>query len=413
MANPEHLAKLKEGVEAWNQWRKTHPIVADFSEADLSRANLSDANLNEADLSRANLSDANLNEADLGQANLNGADLGGANLYLAYFRGAKLQRAYLRGADLNRADLREADLRGAFFGEVVFHFANLNGANLSGANLSGADLTGADLGQADLGGANLGKASLRNAILRESYLGDANLGATDLSGADLSGADLSGADLSGARLIGTIFEQANLTGCVVYGISVWDVRLEGAIQSNLVVTPKQECAIQVDNLEVAQFVYLLLNNERIRHVIDTITSKVVLILGRFTEERKAVLDALRDELRRRDYLPVLFDFQKPDSKDLTGTVTTLANMARFIIADLTDPSSVPHELAMVVPGTVVPVQPILSVGQREYAIFPDLRRRHHWVLEPYQYESEQSLMEHLVDGVIAPAEAKAKELRRQ
>ena len=22
MANPEHLAKLKEGVEVWNQWRK-------------------------------------------------------------------------------------------------------------------------------------------------------------------------------------------------------------------------------------------------------------------------------------------------------------------------------------------------------------------------------------------------------
>ena len=33
--------------------------------------------------------------------------------------------------------------------------------------------------------------------------------------------------------------------------------------------------------------------------IDTITSKVVLILGRFTEERKKVLDALGDELRKR------------------------------------------------------------------------------------------------------------------
>jgi len=70
-------------------------------------------------------------------------------------------------------------------------------------------------------------------------------------------------------------------------------------------------------LEVAQFVYLLVNNQRIRHVIDTITSKIVLILGRFTHERKAVLDALRDELRKRDYLPILFDFDKPASRDLT------------------------------------------------------------------------------------------------
>ena len=45
----------------------------------------------------------------------------------------------------------------------------------------------------------------------------------------------------------------------------------------------------MDDLEIAQFIYLLLNNQKIRHVIDTITSKIVLILGRFTPERKAVL----------------------------------------------------------------------------------------------------------------------------
>src|SRR5262249_7876269 len=52
-----------------------------------------------------------------------------------------------------------------------------------------------------------------------------------------------------------------------------------------------------------------------------------------------------EELRKHDLLPILFDFEKPDNRDLTGTVQTLANMARFIIADLTDPSCVPHELA--------------------------------------------------------------------
>jgi hypothetical protein len=35
-------------------------------------------------------------------------------------------------------------------------------------------------------------------------------------------------------------------------------------------------------------------------VIDAITSKLVLILGRFTPERKTILDAIRDELRKRD-----------------------------------------------------------------------------------------------------------------
>ncbi len=92
----------------------------------------------------------------------------------------------------------------------------------------------------------------------------------------------------------------------------------------------------------------MLKNEKVRQVIDTITSKVVLILGRFTEERKAVLDAIREELRHRDFAPILFDFDKPASKDITGTVETLARMARFIIADLTDPSSIPYELGTVV-----------------------------------------------------------------
>ncbi|MFZ0912888.1 MAG: hypothetical protein WAN09_06320 [Candidatus Korobacteraceae bacterium] len=164
---------------------------------------------------------------------------------------------------------------------------------------------------------------------------------------------------------------------------------------------------------MAQFIYLLLNNERIRSVIDTITSKVVLILGRFTPERKVVLEAIRDELRKRDYLPVLFDFEKPAGKDLTGTISTLANMARFVIADLTDPSSVPHELATLVPNTVVPVQTIILEGQREYAMFPDLKTRYHWVLEPRQYKSQELLIAQLGETVIAPAEAKAKELARK
>jgi hypothetical protein len=51
-ANPEHLAKLKEGVEVWNQWRREHPEAeVDFSNADLSDVDLGGANLDWANLS--------------------------------------------------------------------------------------------------------------------------------------------------------------------------------------------------------------------------------------------------------------------------------------------------------------------------------------------------------------------------
>ena len=386
MSNPEHLAKLKEGVEAWNQWREQNPEI---------RPDLSDVGIISADLSTA----------DLNWADLSGANLSGTKLDWASLHGANLSGTYLRGAELRRADLS-----GAYLGGV-----NLRGATLSGAELSGADLSGAELGGANLRAANISGANFSGAELRGAHLEGANGFRADLSGANLTEANLTRANLSEANLyratlVGTTLKETNLTGCSVYGISAWDVKLERAIQSNLVITPWGESPIQVDNLEVAQFIYLLLNNEKIRSVIDTITSKVVLILGRFTPERKVVLDAIRDELRKRDYLPVLFDFEKPASKDLTGTISTLANMARFVIADLTDPSSVPHELATLVPNTVVPVQTIILEGQHEYAMFPDLIRRYHWVLEPHQYKSQESLIAHLGETVIAPAEAKAKEL---
>jgi Pentapeptide repeats (8 copies) len=93
MPNDEHVALLKQGVFAWNEWRYENANIC-------------------PDLSAANLSAANLGWANLGGANLRGANLGGANL---------------REANLSGANLREANLRGA---------------NLRGANLTGADLTG-------------------------------------------------------------------------------------------------------------------------------------------------------------------------------------------------------------------------------------------------------------------------------
>jgi hypothetical protein len=156
-----------------------------------------------------------------------------------------------------------------------------------------------------------------------------------------------------------------------------------------------------------------LNNKKIRDVIDTITSKVVLILGRFTLERKAVLAAIREELRQRSYLPVLFDFDKPAQRDMTETVSTLAHMARFIIADITDAKSIPQELMLIIPNLPsVPIQPLLLASQREYGMFEHFRR-YPWVLEPFLYTDLEELMSSLESKVIAPAESKANAQRKQ
>ena len=389
MANEEHLKILWQGVEAWNRWREENPdIEPDLHKADLRGAALRKANLSGADLRKANLRKANLSGADLTMANSSEVDL--------------------KGADLNGASLIMADLNGANLSE-----ADLTGADLSGVNLSEASLWRADLTGADLRGAALRKADLSGAALRKANLSGADLRKANLSGTDLNRANLSEADLTRSQLVWTNFEEANLTSCSVFGISAWELELSGAIQSDLIITPPDEPTITVDNLEVAQFIYLLLNNERIRDVIDTITSKVVLILGRFTPERKAVLDAIRNELRKHNYLPVLFDFDKPASRDLTETVRTLAHLARFIIADITEPRSIPQELQAIVPGLAVPVQPLLLEGSTgEWGMFQDLRK-YDWVLEVHRYDSLEDLLASLGDRVIAPAEAKAKELAKR
>jgi hypothetical protein len=195
-------------------------------------------------------------------------------------------------------------------------------------------------------------------------------------------------------------------------VSAWSLKLEGVKQQSLIITPENEPEITVDNIEVAQFIYLLLHNEKIRDVIDTVGRKAVLILGRFTADRKAVLDSLRKELRKRDYLPILFDFEVPATRDITETVSLLARMARFIVADLTDPSSIPKELEAIVPSLAVPVQPLLEGASRPYAMFKDYWK-YDWVLPVYRYGGLEPLLLTLADKVIAPAEAKVKALEER
>jgi hypothetical protein len=131
-------------------------------------------------------------------------------------------------------------------------------------------------------------------------------------------------------------------------------------QKDLIITPQWQPSITIDNIKVAQFVYLILNNKKIRDVINTLTSKTVLILGRFTPERKVILDALRDKLREYDLLPIVFDFDRPTDQDFTETIKTLAGPSYFVIADVTNPKSSPLELQATVPDYQIPFVPIIQ-----------------------------------------------------
>jgi uncharacterized protein YjbI with pentapeptide repeats len=374
MANQDHLNALQQGVDAWNAWREQKSdTTPDLSGAKLNRAYLSGADLRKADLSGASLGRANLSGANLSEANLWRAYLSKAHLDAANLRGATLIDANLRLANLRKADLIDANLSGAYLGDAYLIDANLSGADLSGANLSWANLKGANL-----------------------------------SGAYLAYANLSDADIT----------HADLTACHIYGVSAWGLKLSAETrQRNLIIAntsdirTSDEPEITVDNIEVAQFIYLLLHNEKIRDVIDTIGKKGVLLLGRFTEGRISILERLREELRKRGYLPIVFNFDKPETKDFTETVRLLAGLSRFVIADITNPKSTPLELQATVPEIMIPFVPIIEEGEKPFAMLNDLWIKHRdWVFEPLYYSSLDKLVGALDQEIIGPAEVRFDEL---
>jgi uncharacterized protein YjbI with pentapeptide repeats len=110
MANKEQLEILKQGVDAWNKWRKENPKV---------EIDLIEANLIRVDLREAYLWNAKLWNADLSGADLSGADLSGSHLDLTILIGTNLDGVNLRRASLSLANFSSANLKDANLGKTI------------------------------------------------------------------------------------------------------------------------------------------------------------------------------------------------------------------------------------------------------------------------------------------------------
>ncbi len=396
-----------------------------FRNADLPRSNLSGSNLWKADFTEANLSGSNFSNTYISEP-INSKDYKTNFCYsisiIADFNKADLNsvdfsKAKLSGANFTGADFRNAKLTGADFSGAFFYNAKLEGANLVETNLSGAYLTNTFLANADLTKANLSRATLICSNMGGTNLTEANLSYSDLSGAfltrsNLDQADLHGADLSEVSLIQASIDGTIFTNCIVYGISAWGLKGIPKKQSNIRITSSTEPEITVDDLQVAQFIYLLLNRENLRNIINTIASKSVLILGRFIPERKKILEAIAGELRKYNLLPIIFDFERPTSKDFTETIKTLAGLSLFVIVDITNPKSSPLELQATVPDYQIPFVPIIQEGESPFSMMVDLIGKYDWMLDPVlSYSSIDNLISGFKRAIIDRAWKKHQELQ--
>ena len=212
-------------------------------------------------------------------------------------------------------------------------------------------------------------------------------------------------------MVETKLEGADLSYSCVYGISVWNLKTdEETKQLSLVITDADEPVVTVDNLEVAQFIYLLLKHENLRKVLNSVKEKGVLIFGRFGGGGIEVLRAVAEKLREMKYLPIIFDFDRPRDRTYTETVKTLAGLSRFVVVDLSGPS-VPQELYATVPHFKIPFIPILEKGKRQYAMFADILE-YDWVVKPIvEFDTTESLINNSIN-IVNPAEKRHKKRQK-
>jgi hypothetical protein len=331
MANREHEALIKSGVDRWNLWRSENPeIRPDLSAVDFSRKT-------NTVLKYANLADCDLHAADL-------------------------NFAYLKGTELVRA--------------------NLQGAKCENVTFSHSDLTEAQCQYAFLSRANFFRAKCCRTRFDGCQLGGASLVETDVTDA--------------------VFDK-----CPVYGISAWNLIGVPRSQKGLIVTPKKEPVVEVDDIQMAQFVFLLLQHANLRRVINSVTERGVLLLGRFGGGGIDLLRSVAERLREWGYVPIIFDFERPRDRTFTETVKTLVGLSRFVIVDLSGPS-VPAELSSTVPDFKLPFVPVLERGRQAYSMFADLLLND-WVIRPVvEFASPDELLSKLRAEVVAPAEARVR-----
>jgi hypothetical protein len=197
VADEEHVRKIREGAERWNEWRRSNPTQRiDLANADLQGLNLTNFDfypssenivrmpegIHDVMSIGTNFAGADLRRARLCSANLKGAKFDRANLHSVNFSNAKLLGANFSGATLVRAvffknNLQGSSFTGAFMGEALFDSVDLRGAEFSSSKLDDARFTNADVKGARFSGAILKGADLRgarNLLLDQTYIKDAH-----------------------------------------------------------------------------------------------------------------------------------------------------------------------------------------------------------------------------------------------
>ena len=162
--------------------------------------------------------------------------------------------------------------------------------------------------------------------------------------------------------------------------------------------------ITVDDIEIAQFIYLILNNEKISKIITSMRTKGVLILGSFDDKSMPVLNKLTEILSKYDLVPMIFYFKAPKEHRFMETVRTMALLSKFVIVDLSKRSGQLYEIAKLVDNIKVPYATIAVEGTKVSGMLEDLHDYYWYRKEyfPYPENGWENQLPELVKDKIIP-----------
>ena len=228
MAEPEHVAILRDGVRSFNKWRKLNPHIRPWlARAELNGLSLSQVNLSGACLKEAKLRGAILRQADLRDANLEGADA----------TEIRAVRANFSRAQFRQTQLADSDLSFAVFTGAQFRKARLVRANLQHVTLSGTRISRSSLEQTNLTGSLLYEAAFIDLDLSQ---------AVGLASCDHRGPSaIDRRTLLRSRRLPVNF----LRGC---GLNEWEIEIARLYDPDLSTTEANEIAYRILDLRVEE-----------------------------------------------------------------------------------------------------------------------------------------------------------------
>jgi uncharacterized protein YjbI with pentapeptide repeats len=155
----EHLAKLQEGVAAWNAWRKENPEIR--------------PDLKGLDFTDPVFRSTSLWIKDGQRVSILGIDLSHTLCLNANFSGANCRNANFSDAMCDQANFSDAYCYRTNFSDAFCYKTNFSGANCSWSNFSGAicslsNFSGANCGRANFTGANCFASNFSATILHRA-----------------------------------------------------------------------------------------------------------------------------------------------------------------------------------------------------------------------------------------------------